>query len=251
MENFVAPRMADIEGGEVAEVKRIKVSIFVFCNLQEVKYFQVIFKKLTFSGGLPKGCNHEGGDARWPQHHQLTLWCRLSSSSSRGHYYNSNNHHKQHHKQHHNSHHYHLYLHHNPQVNWWFPFTPVSGSNSLFIESRPGAGDFEPVQLQYGQVIIMIDRVITMMMMMEKPRCWDFMATSANTSACQTPPQQGEIQDKFRNVTFPALSRVSCDVRVLSLAHHSQDWKDRWAISPIHFMVTFCIIAITSSSIWQ
>ena len=65
--------MAEIEGGEVAEVKRIKVSIFVFCNLQEVKYFQVIFKKVKFSGGLPEGCNHEGGDARWPQHHQLTL----------------------------------------------------------------------------------------------------------------------------------------------------------------------------------
>ena len=41
------------------------------------------------------------------------------------------------------------------QVNWWFPFTPVSGSNSLFVESRPGAGDFKPVQLQYGQVIIL------------------------------------------------------------------------------------------------
>ena len=41
------------------------------------------------------------------------------------------------------------------QVNWWFPFTPVSDSNSLFIESRPGAGDFKPVQLQYGQVIIL------------------------------------------------------------------------------------------------
>ena len=69
MENFVAPRMAEIEGGEVAEVKRIKVSIFVFCNLQEVKYFQVIFKKVKFSGGLPEGCNHEGGDARWSKHH--------------------------------------------------------------------------------------------------------------------------------------------------------------------------------------
>ena len=39
------------------------------------------------------------------------------------------------------------------QVNWWFPFTRVSGSNSLFIESRPGAGDFEPVTLEYGQVL--------------------------------------------------------------------------------------------------
>ena len=73
MENFVAPRMAAIEGGEVAEVKSSKVSIFVFCYLQEVKYFQVIFKKLKFSGGLPEGCNHEGGDARWSKHHQLTL----------------------------------------------------------------------------------------------------------------------------------------------------------------------------------
>ena len=59
-------------------------------------------------------------------------------------------------------------------MNWWFPFTPVSGSNSLFIESRPGAGDFKPVELEYGQVIIaiviIIDKMITMMIM-EKLRC--------------------------------------------------------------------------------
>ena len=46
------------------------------------------------------------------------------------------------------------------QVNWWFPFTRVSGSNSLFIESRPGAGDFEPVTLDYGQVCDYYDKKV-------------------------------------------------------------------------------------------
>jgi len=91
--------------------------------------------------------------------------------------------------------------HHPPaEVNWWFPFTRVSGSNSLFIESRPGAGDFEPVALEYGQVLRFYGNLC----------------------------QHYSVQN-----TSPT-SRVSCDVRVLSLPHHSPDWKDRMGRTCIH-----------------
>lgn len=44
--------------------------------------------------------------------------------------------------------------HHPPaEVNWWIPLTPVHGSNSLVTESRPGRGDFNPVEMKYGQAL--------------------------------------------------------------------------------------------------
>ena len=64
METFVAPRMAAIEGGEVAEVCSI------ICTRQSLI---CTFETRSFPGGLPEGRNHEGGDARGPQHHQPTL----------------------------------------------------------------------------------------------------------------------------------------------------------------------------------
>lgn len=38
------------------------------------------------------------------------------------------------------------------EVNFWLPVTRTIGSNSLFAESAPGRGDFEPFELQYGEV---------------------------------------------------------------------------------------------------
>jgi hypothetical protein len=40
------------------------------------------------------------------------------------------------------------------EVNFWIPLVEVGGSNSLFVESAPGLGDFEAVQLEYGQLLM-------------------------------------------------------------------------------------------------
>lgn len=39
-------------------------------------------------------------------------------------------------------------------LNVWIPFTRVRGSNSIWIESEEGLGDFSPVELEYGQALI-------------------------------------------------------------------------------------------------
>jgi hypothetical protein len=36
----------------------------------------------------------------------------------------------------------------------WVPFTDVAGTNSLYIESRENAGDYQPVKLNYGEALI-------------------------------------------------------------------------------------------------
>ena len=36
------------------------------------------------------------------------------------------------------------------ELNIWLPLTEAYGTNSLFVESRPGAGDFEPICCDYG-----------------------------------------------------------------------------------------------------
>ena len=42
--------------------------------------------------------------------------------------------------------------HHPPsEVNFWIPLTRVFGSNSLFAETEPGAGDFHPFEGSWGQ----------------------------------------------------------------------------------------------------
>ena len=38
--------------------------------------------------------------------------------------------------------------------NVWIPFTPVWGSNSLWVESEPGRGDFAPLELDYGEAVV-------------------------------------------------------------------------------------------------
>jgi ectoine hydroxylase-related dioxygenase (phytanoyl-CoA dioxygenase family) len=39
-------------------------------------------------------------------------------------------------------------------LNVWIPFTRVWGSNSIWIESEEGKGDYSPVSLEYGQALI-------------------------------------------------------------------------------------------------
>lgn len=39
------------------------------------------------------------------------------------------------------------------EINFWLPLTNVFESNSLFVESEPGKGDFQPLNLRYGQFL--------------------------------------------------------------------------------------------------
>lgn len=43
--------------------------------------------------------------------------------------------------------------HQSGEINFWLPLTNVWGSNSLWLESKPNLGDFEPIQLEYGEVL--------------------------------------------------------------------------------------------------
>ncbi|GFH60799.1 hypothetical protein CTEN210_17275 [Chaetoceros tenuissimus] len=43
--------------------------------------------------------------------------------------------------------------HQDAEINFWIPVTLVRGNNSLFLESKPGKGDFQSVELQYGQYL--------------------------------------------------------------------------------------------------
>eukprot|EP00994_Dinema_validum_P008131 NODE_717_length_1400_cov_73.799408_g528_i0.p1 GENE.NODE_717_length_1400_cov_73.799408_g528_i0~~NODE_717_length_1400_cov_73.799408_g528_i0.p1 ORF type:complete len:381 (+),score=117.65 NODE_717_length_1400_cov_73.799408_g528_i0:58-1143(+) len=46
-----------------------------------------------------------------------------------------------------------MYKHQAGQINFWIPLVPVYGSNTLLVESRPFAGDFQPLEARYGQVV--------------------------------------------------------------------------------------------------
>ena len=98
-------------------------------------------------------------------------------------------------------------FHHPPsEVNWWVPMTQTSAAtNTMYLESRPGRGDFQPVELQYGQVL----------------RFYGCL--------CQhyTPPN------------ISSSTRVSFDLRVVSLAHHSEGWRDRLGREGIHRMDSY------------
>merc|ERR1712203_1142706 len=61
-------------------------------------------------------------------------------------------------------------------------------------------GDFKAVELDYGQVLRFY----------------------------------GNLCQHYSVPNTSPTSRVSCDVRVLSLPHHSQDWKDRLGRTCIH-----------------
>jgi hypothetical protein len=43
---------------------------------------------------------------------------------------------------------------HSPgEVNFWVPFTKASGTNSVFIETALGSGEFKPADVSYGEVL--------------------------------------------------------------------------------------------------
>jgi hypothetical protein len=46
------------------------------------------------------------------------------------------------------------YNHQNGEVNFWVPLTPVWGSNSLWIEETLGGGDYKPVVLKPGELLV-------------------------------------------------------------------------------------------------
>jgi len=45
------------------------------------------------------------------------------------------------------------YYHQPAEVNWWVPLTPTFGSNTMWLESAPGAGDYRPQELAVGEVL--------------------------------------------------------------------------------------------------
>merc|ERR1712187_547539 len=39
------------------------------------------------------------------------------------------------------------------EINFWLPVTQVFGANTLWLESQPGAGDYRPMDMRYGQLL--------------------------------------------------------------------------------------------------
>ena len=37
------------------------------------------------------------------------------------------------------------------EINFWIPFCSVFKENTLWVESTPGANDFQPMEMKYGQ----------------------------------------------------------------------------------------------------
>ena len=102
--------------------------------------------------------------------------------------------------------------HHPPaEINWWIPLTSVHSSNSLYTESAPGRGDFRPVAMEYGQALrqtfsSFLSSIFTF---------YYFRRFYGNLSCHYTEPNTTDS------------TRVSFDLRVLSLEHHDLQWKDR------------------------
>jgi len=46
------------------------------------------------------------------------------------------------------------YMHSETEQNWWVPVTDATGTSAVWCESRPGAGDYIPLECTYGQVLI-------------------------------------------------------------------------------------------------
>ena len=84
--------------------------------------------------------------------------------------------------------------HHNPnEVNFWVPLTPAYGTNSVFVESAPGLGDYEPFEMEPGEAV----------------RFW------GNRCAHYTLPND------------TGATRVSFDFRVVPRRH----WRERYPMS--------------------
>ena len=60
--------------------------------------------------------------------------------------------------------------HHQPaEVNFWIPLTEVFGTNTLFVESAPGEGDYHPIELKWGSLFVVVSKT--------RKRCNRFAAT--------------------------------------------------------------------------
>ena len=102
--------------------------------------------------------------------------------------------------------------HHPPaEVNWWIPLTSVHTSNSLFTESTPGKGDFRSVEMEYGQAL---RQILIFIINLDLLYCLLFRFYG-NLCCHYTVPNTTDS------------TRVSFDLRVLSLEHHDPHWKDR------------------------
>jgi hypothetical protein len=40
------------------------------------------------------------------------------------------------------------------EINFWLPFTDAWATNTIWVESAPGRGDYEPVPVRYGQILL-------------------------------------------------------------------------------------------------
>lgn len=47
-----------------------------------------------------------------------------------------------------------MYGHPSGSLNVWLPLTQTAGSNTLHLESAPGAEDFKPLEMKYGELVI-------------------------------------------------------------------------------------------------
>jgi hypothetical protein len=45
------------------------------------------------------------------------------------------------------------YMHSEVEENYWLPLTACWGNNSLWVETAPGREDFQPVKMEYGQIL--------------------------------------------------------------------------------------------------
>tara|TARA_B100001057_G_scaffold385783_1_gene392573 strand:- start:4749 stop:5498 length:750 start_codon:yes stop_codon:yes gene_type:complete len=46
------------------------------------------------------------------------------------------------------------YGHPNEEINFWLPFNECKESATLWVESKPNKGDFKPINLKYGEILI-------------------------------------------------------------------------------------------------
>ena len=104
--------------------------------------------------------------------------------------------------------------HHPPaEVNWWLPLTPVHGTNSLYIETRPGLADFVPVSCEYGQVLRFY----------------------------------GNLCQHYTVPNMSGTTRVSLDMRVLAMDYHNKDWRDRMGRPSIYMVDKYYVRAGSAS----
>lgn len=53
------------------------------------------------------------------------------------------------------------YDHPNTEINFWIPVTKAFDTNTIWIESEPDKGDYTPVNMEYGQMLIFMGGLLT------------------------------------------------------------------------------------------